>query len=417
MTTSLTYKCPNCGAPVKYDGGDELAVPCSYCGTSAPVPEELRPHKAQIEINVVDASPGPAPSRRGAASAGGCLAAIVIVPIIIVAAAILIITNIVNQAIAPVMLSARDIAATKESLVSTVMPPTRAPARTPTPAASPTPGMASVVLSFGEEGSGQGQFKDARNIAVDGAGNVYVGDYTGGRIQVFDSNGKFLRQWFAGNAKMILLGMAAGPTGTVYVADGAVITRYDGATGKSLGKLPYQPGRGFGELAIAPDGGLAAMWYQRRNGVFTSLDGAREDLVRYDNTGKVTNVIEGVISSQTENLELNNCPAVGPNNDLFVLAQAEQTLFQFTRAGDFVTRLGSHGDAPDQLNHASALAIDSQGRLFVADGRNIKVFASNGRYVDTIRLDASPDGLAFDSHGNLYAVARDRVLKLVFSHK
>ena len=56
-------------------------------------------------------------------------------------------------------------------------------------------GFASETLRFGSEGIGQGQFKDARHIAIDSNGNVYVGEYTGGRIQVFDSEGNFKGMW------------------------------------------------------------------------------------------------------------------------------------------------------------------------------------------------------------------------------
>src|SRR5215469_7590424 len=50
------------------------------------------------------------------------------------------------------------------------------------------------VKSWGEPGSGPGQFKVPHSIAVDAQGNVYVADRGNGRIQVFDGEGKFLRQ-------------------------------------------------------------------------------------------------------------------------------------------------------------------------------------------------------------------------------
>jgi NHL repeat-containing protein len=50
------------------------------------------------------------------------------------------------------------------------------------------------VKSWGEPGDQPGQFRTPHNIAVDVAGNVYVADRGNSRIQVFDGNGKFLRQ-------------------------------------------------------------------------------------------------------------------------------------------------------------------------------------------------------------------------------
>jgi hypothetical protein len=50
------------------------------------------------------------------------------------------------------------------------------------------------VKSWGEPGDQPGQFRTPHNIAVDANGNVYVADRGNGRIQVFDGDGKFLRQ-------------------------------------------------------------------------------------------------------------------------------------------------------------------------------------------------------------------------------
>ncbi|HKV28358.1 MAG TPA: peptidyl-alpha-hydroxyglycine alpha-amidating lyase family protein [Candidatus Acidoferrales bacterium] len=50
------------------------------------------------------------------------------------------------------------------------------------------------LTSWGEPGDGPGQFNTPHSIAVDARGNVYVADRGNGRIQVFDNDGKFLRQ-------------------------------------------------------------------------------------------------------------------------------------------------------------------------------------------------------------------------------
>jgi sugar lactone lactonase YvrE len=50
------------------------------------------------------------------------------------------------------------------------------------------------VKSWGEPGQAPGQFKLPHAIAVDARGQVYVADRANARIQVFDGDGKFLRQ-------------------------------------------------------------------------------------------------------------------------------------------------------------------------------------------------------------------------------
>jgi DNA-binding beta-propeller fold protein YncE len=53
-----------------------------------------------------------------------------------------------------------------------------------------------VFASWGTEGSGDGQFRGVSSVAVDPTTKkVYVADSINSRIQVFDSNGKFLSKW------------------------------------------------------------------------------------------------------------------------------------------------------------------------------------------------------------------------------
>ena len=51
------------------------------------------------------------------------------------------------------------------------------------------------VKSWGEKGTGPGQFRIPHAIVADRNDNIYVGDRTNRRIQVFDTEGKFLRMF------------------------------------------------------------------------------------------------------------------------------------------------------------------------------------------------------------------------------
>jgi DNA-binding beta-propeller fold protein YncE len=50
-------------------------------------------------------------------------------------------------------------------------------------------------LEWGTRGKGPGQFELPHNVVVDSQGKVYVTDRENRRIEVFDSNGKFLDEW------------------------------------------------------------------------------------------------------------------------------------------------------------------------------------------------------------------------------
>ncbi len=52
-----------------------------------------------------------------------------------------------------------------------------------------------LIRSWGEPGSGPGQFYVPHGIAIDGTGTIYVADRENSRIQLFSPDGKFLDQW------------------------------------------------------------------------------------------------------------------------------------------------------------------------------------------------------------------------------
>ncbi len=43
---AISFRCPACGAPLSYSGGDETTVQCAYCSNTVGVPAELRPTPA-----------------------------------------------------------------------------------------------------------------------------------------------------------------------------------------------------------------------------------------------------------------------------------------------------------------------------------------------------------------------------------
>ena len=51
------------------------------------------------------------------------------------------------------------------------------------------------VLCFGEKGSGDGMFQYSRGVAVTDRDEIIVADEGNHRVQVFDSNGTFLRSF------------------------------------------------------------------------------------------------------------------------------------------------------------------------------------------------------------------------------
>jgi DNA-binding beta-propeller fold protein YncE len=381
-----TFACPSCGGPLEYNGGHDKTIRCPFCSNSVIVPKELRAKTAEL-------TPPPAAPQ-----------ATPFWPILIGAAVILAGVLVVLLALA-----SKRAPLAKPPAPSLPQPVPSAP-RTPAPA----PGFAGVVMTFGSEGIGPGMFTDARSIAVDAAGRIYVGEYTSGRIQVFDAEGKFITQWMA-DTRMPLRGMAADRKGTVYVAQRGVISRYDGATGKPTGQLDYPAGRGFDDVAATADGGLVAAWEPYGSGI--SFGSGGDHIVRFDANGRTVRTIRNAVSAQTESGELELRVAADGLGNIFALSAFSNAVFRFTLEGKFVNRFGSSGRQPGQFTAPGAIAVDGKGRVYVGDFKGIQVFDASGTYIDLIKIDGNPSGITFNDRNEMFVVARSRVIKLVINRQ
>jgi DNA-binding beta-propeller fold protein YncE len=258
---------------------------------------------------------------------------------------------------------------------------------------------ANVLLEFGSEGIGPGMFTDARSIAVDSTGRIYVGEYTGGRIQVFDPAGKFQTQWNIGDRKTILRGLAADRNGTVYVAEGGRIYRYRGENGEKLGQLEYERS-GFDDVTVGADGGVVAAWQSNR-----------DDIVVFDANGKVVRTIPEAISGTSGDSELAMRVAVDGAGYIYALGRFNDAVFKFGRDGKFMNRFGSDGDQAGQFRAPYSIAVDGYGRIYVGDMKGIQVFDANGRYLTLLNLKGMAFGMVFNDKNELFVVARDHVIK------
>lgn len=373
-----TFDCPKCGAPVKYERSvnPESTVRCDYCHSQLMAPNELAGQPAQVIRVHFGPSSGKFPKWVL------FMFAIPLIGLIIGGLAAV-------GALVPAFYSVK----------RTVTPPPTKPVIKNTPKKENTNTFANVLFDFGSEGIGPGMFNDARSIAVDGAGRIYVGEYTGGRIQVFDPEGKFVTQWSIGDRKTILRGLAADRKGTVYVVEGGRIDRYRGDTGEKLGSLAYER-NGFDDVTVGADGGLVTAWQSNR-----------DDIVVFDANGKMVRTIPEAISGASGDSELAMRVAVDGAGYIYALGRFNNGVFKFGRDGKFINRFGSGGDQPGQFRAAYSIAVDGHGRIYVGDMKGIQVFDANGRYLSVINLKGMAFGMVFNDKNDLFVVARDHVIK------
>jgi sugar lactone lactonase YvrE len=233
---------------------------------------------------------------------------------------------------------------------------------------------------------------------VDAEGRIYIGEYSGGRVQVFDRDGKFVTQWTA-DPKMPLRGMTADRRGNVYIVQKGEINKYEGTTGRFLGKVGDGAGR-YDDVFATPDGGLVA--FARKQ---------YDNVVKLDASGQVKQVIEKAVSGQTERSELSIRVAADGTGNVYALGEFNDAVFKFSPDGRFQTRFGGDGDEPGLFRAPGAVAVDNQGRVYVADFKGVQVFDPNGRYLKVIDVKGAASGLAFTDKNELLVVARTAVWK------
>jgi hypothetical protein len=255
------------------------------------------------------------------------------------------------------------------------------------------PQMAEIVLQIGgQEGVGPGFFNDTRRLAIDGKGNIYAGDYSGGRIQVFDMDGNFLATWNAGE-DLYMTGMTADRNGTVYVLKSGDVEKFNGLTGEFLGAVDF-PGESpyFDTAATAPDGTVYFIGQER--------------LVHLDINGNIVLDLADPFANVPDFATTHNDAAIDGAGNIYVLGS--ETIYKLSPEGQFIDQIGSQGEAEDQFyTSPSAIAVDGQGRIFANDFWGIKVYEANGRYLSMIDLAGVSFDMVFTPKNELLVMDRN----------
>lgn len=199
-------------------------------------------------------------------------------------------------------------------------------------------------------------------LAVDGQGNLYVGDQAAQLVWMYSASGKFLRQ--------IGRGMLDRPAGLAFDRKRQLLYVVDGSNGNSTRHRV---------LVFAPDGRLL-----------------RTIGTRGLNPGEF------------------NFPSfitVGPDGKVYVADTLNFRIQVFDAEGAFLTMLGQIGEGPGQFGKAKGIAFDSFGDLYVVDGqlgivqmfspgfRPLMAFGGVARREELMQV---PNDIAIDSQNNIY---------------
>ncbi len=253
--------------------------------------------------------------------------------------------------------------------------------------ASPALAGKGVVETFGELGTGAGQFAFPTGVAVNQAtGDVYVADAdccsftTGGqRVSQFGDDGTFVRAWGWG----VETGAAA----------------FEVCTTSCLAGIQ---GSGDGQFSIGSGDGLS--WPQiavdQSDGSVYVADNLNSRIQKFSSTGAFLGQFGGPGSGDGE-LGSPFGVAVDPvSGDVYVADTDNNRVQRFDSSGAYLSQFGVAGSADGELLGPYRVAVDSTGRVYVLDRGNGRVqrFTAAGSFDQVFAAGSvvAPSDLAID---------------------
>jgi streptogramin lyase len=209
--------------------------------------------------------------------------------------------------------------------------------------------------------------------------------------------------------------IAAAPNGHIWVVDRC--TAGGGACADSelnpvwefdaSGKVIQNFGAG---LFVYPHG----LWVDKEGFVWVTdargANGKGQQVIKLSPDGKVVMRLgkAGVAGLAKDTFNGPCAVVTAPNGDIFVgdgHENAVSRIVKFDKTGKYLMEWGKKGTGPGEFDTPHALAIDSQGRLFVGDRANsrIQVFTADGKLLEVWRQFGRASGLYIDANDVMYS--------------
>ena len=249
----------------------------------------------------------------------------------------------------------------------------------------------------GSSGTGNGQFNQPFDCAVDSSGNVFVADNAGGRIQKFNSSGVYQSQFSSG-----AYGIAIDSSGNIWTTENGQIRKYNSAGAL---QATYSTNGGYTTF----NGGISI---DSSNNVFVTVSNNISDyaIQKFNSSGVYQSSFG---TTGTGNGQFNSPSALihDSSNNLYVADTANHRVQKFNSSGTYQSQFGSYGTADGSMIAPAGIAIDSGGNIWVSEyfGCRIQKFNSSGTFQAKLSQQGSnngyvtgPRGIAFSSTDDLY---------------
>jgi sugar lactone lactonase YvrE len=259
------------------------------------------------------------------------------------------------------------------------------------PASRPLPNPTTkVIKNFGMLPDGR-MWGSTAGVDIGTDGQIWAYDRCGANTCVgsnvdpilkFDRHTGKLLASFGGGQFIFPHGIHIDREGNIWVTDGRA------ATEAELAKFPNAKGKGHTVTKFSPDGKV--LLRLGKPGV-----GARGPDTFLEPNDVITTPNGDIFVSDGHSGQNQNVPL-----------DTNARIVKFTKDGKYIKEWGKLGSAPGEFRTPHALALDSRGRLFVADRGNhrIQIFDQNGTFLEEWKQFGRVSGLFITRNDTLYAI-------------
>ena len=263
-----------------------------------------------------------------------------------------------------------------------------------------------AVRCFGSQGKTPGKFHLPRDIAINPkTGNIAVADAHNKRVQLFSSDGTYLKQYDRNGptAKKLNnpISVAFNSAGGVTVLDSYREIYYFTENVESIIDISNEHLIKPGDMTIALDGRMLVCDLKDKKVTVLSADGA--DLLQFFSDPRC------VVSP---------CVALCHQDKFFVSYNSASCVKVYNSKGEFLYDIGKEG--PGRLCHPVGLAVDKFNHLIVCDkkGGNVNVFTLEGKFVNSIKGQSAqfqePWAVAVSNTGQVFITDTEKHCVHVF---
>ena len=211
-----------------------------------------------------------------------------------------------------------------------------------------------VIMKFGSQGKGHGEFDLPVGVTFDDDNHLYVVDSNNHRVQKFDITSKYLLQF--------------------------------GSYGSKKGQMEYPVG-----ITIHNNRVYVADQLNHRICVF-QCDGIFIHTI--GQSGQLNYPLDVVVNNK---------------NQLLITEHHNNCISIFTLDGYYINKLGTPGTSKVRLRNPFSLTIDMYGFIFVTEWKNnrVSIFNNDGVFIHCFGQFCWPHGIALSPNGRIYICDRE----------